>query len=61
MFAGLIVGTITTFVWYLTPALSDLSYELIPAFLAGLTVTWLVSLATRKPEGVTQMFDAMEG
>ncbi|NIP79509.1 MAG: sodium/proline symporter, partial [Gemmatimonadetes bacterium] len=28
--AGLVVGTVTTIVWYLTPALKDRLYELIP-------------------------------
>ncbi|MFW5947597.1 MAG: sodium/proline symporter [Gemmatimonadota bacterium] len=57
--AGLVTGTLTTFVWYLTPALKDRLYELIPAFAAGLVATVLVSLLTRPPEGVDRMFRTM--
>ncbi len=42
--AGLITGTITVFVWKSVPALSELMYELIPAFFLSLLVTVLVSL-----------------
>jgi len=58
---GLLTGTVVTFVWKLVPALDAALYELIPAFLAALVVTWLVSLVTRPPYGVDTMFDAMEG
>jgi sodium/proline symporter len=57
--AGLITGTAITFVWELTPFLSSRLYELIPAFLGGLVATVLVSLMTRQPEGVEEMFGAM--
>lgn len=58
---GLLTGTAVTSVWKLIPVLDAALYELIPAFLAALLVTWLVSLVTSKPAGVTEMFDAMEG
>ena len=35
VFAGLITGTVVTFVWSLTPRLDALMYELIPAFTPG--------------------------
>ncbi len=59
VFAGLTVGTLTTFIWYLTPALKGALYELIPAFAAGLVATVVVSLLTRPPAGTDAMFDAM--
>ncbi len=46
--AGLLSGTITVFVWKLTPALHDLIYELIPAFLISTLLTILVSLLDKK-------------
>lgn len=58
--AGLATGTLTTLVWYYTPALKDRLYELIPAFLLGLAATWLVSRLTRPPEDTDEMFEAME-
>lgn len=58
--AGLLTGTTVTFVWKLVPVLDAALYELIPAFLAALLATWLVSLATRRPTGVDEMFAAME-
>lgn len=61
MFAGLIVGTLTTFVWYNVPALKERLYELIPAFILGLLATWAVSRLTRPPAGVQGMFATMDG
>ena len=58
--AGLIVGTVTTIVWYYTPALKSRLYELIPAFFLSLLATWVVSLLTRPPADVDEMFEAME-
>lgn len=58
--AGFLTGTAVTFVWKLTPALSSLLYELIPAFAASLVVTVVVSLATRPPEDAEAMMRAME-
>jgi sodium/proline symporter len=59
--AGLIAGTVTTFVWYFTPALKGLLYELIPAFVVGLAATVAVSLMTRPPAGVDRMMRTMRG
>ena len=61
VFAGLAAGTLTTVVWYLTPALKGALYELIPAFAAGLLATILVSLATIPPAGTEEMFRVMRG
>ncbi|KPK79892.1 MAG: proline permease [Gemmatimonas sp. SM23_52] len=57
--AGLITGTAITFIWELTPALSSIIYELIPAFAGGLLATVIVSRLTRAPEEVDHMFDSM--
>ncbi|MCB2210758.1 sodium/proline symporter [bacterium] len=48
--AGVIAGTVTTIIWYYTPALKGALYELVPAFLIGALVTWAVSLATSQPD-----------
>lgn len=60
IFAGLAVGTLTTVVWYFTPALKAMLYELIPGFCLGLVATVGVSLMTRAPESAAAMFRAME-
>jgi len=60
VFAGIAVGTITTIVWYLTPALKSRLYELIPAFALGALATVVVSLVTRPPDGVDDLFRDME-
>ncbi len=59
--AGLITGTLITVIWYYTPALKSLIYELVPAFLSGFLVTFLVSRVTRPPEETDQMFRVMSG
>jgi sodium/proline symporter len=59
IFAGLVAGTLTTFIWYFTPALKGALYELIPAFVAGLTATVVVSLMTRPPDGADAMLRLM--
>ncbi len=59
IFAGLATGTVTTIVWYLTPALKNFVYELIPAFVLSLLATVLVSRWTRPPEDVDGLFRAM--
>jgi sodium/proline symporter len=61
VFAGLIAGTATTFVWYFTPALKAVAYELIPAFGVGLAATVIVSLVTRPPADAAAMMRIMEG
>jgi len=57
--AGMIAGTTLTVAWYFTPVLSDLMYELIPGFIAGFLVTWLVSLWTSPAPDTKQAFDDM--
>jgi SSS family transporter len=61
VFAGLLVGTVTTFAWYFTPALKGMLYELIPAFVAGLLATVIVSLLTRPPADADAMVRVMRG
>ena len=58
--AGVVVGTLTTFVWYFTPALKDRLYELIPAFLAGLVATAAVSMLTRPPADADETMRIMK-
>jgi Na+/proline symporter len=75
VFAGLITGTLVTFVWELKPGregflawlyepippyILDL-YELIPAFLLAFLATVVVSMMTRPPEDAQVLFEAMEG
>lgn len=42
--AGLISGTVTTFVWGLTPALKAIVHEVVPVFFTTLAVTALISV-----------------
>lgn len=58
--AGLLTGTIVTIVWYYIPILKNNLYELIPAFIMALLVTWVVSLYTNKPENIDEAFLEME-
>jgi len=44
--AGVIAGTLITIVWFYTPALKAMLYELVPAFIIGGVVTVVVSLVT---------------
>jgi Na+/proline symporter len=57
--AGMVAGTGVTIGWYFTPLLSDLMYELVPGFIAGLAVTWLVSLYTEPAPDTEQAFGDM--
>ncbi|NBC27326.1 MAG: sodium/solute symporter [Bacteroidetes bacterium] len=57
--AGMIAGTSVTIAWYFTPYLSDLMYELIPGFIAGLLATWLVSLWTSPAPDTKRAFEDM--
>jgi SSS family solute:Na+ symporter len=59
VFAGVIAGTAVTIVWKSVPALKGALYELVPAFVAALLVTVLVSILTRPPPGVDRMFEEM--
>jgi len=58
--AGLLTGTVVTFVWQYTPALEPLMYELVPAFAAALVATVAVSLLTRPPEGTDALMGSMQ-
>lgn len=57
--AGMIAGTFVTIGWYFTPVLSDQMYELVPGFIAGLTITWLVSLYTSPAPDTERAFKDM--
>jgi Na+/proline symporter len=46
--AGILTGAGVTVVWYYTPALKALVYELVPAFFFALGVTALVSRLGRR-------------
>lgn len=61
VFAGLITGTLVTIIWYYTPGLSELMYELIPGFVSAFFATWIVSLFTRKAEETEDAFEDMKG
>ena len=58
--AGIATGAATVAVWRTFKENLWGLYELVPAFALALLATWLVSLATRPPEGVEGMFDDME-
>jgi Na+/proline symporter len=60
VFAGLITGTVVTFVWSLTPQLDALMYELIPAFFLALAATVLVSWSTRPPPDADELLASMK-
>ncbi len=57
--AGIVVGTVTTVVWYFVPALKSRMYELVPAFLLAFLATVVVSLATRQPPEADELMRAM--
>lgn len=59
IFAGLLTGTGVTILWYFTPGLKDLIYELVPGFFASLLATWLVSLCTSPAPDTKRAFDDM--
>ena len=59
VFAGLITGTVVTFVWSMTPQLDALLYELIPAFSLALAATVAVSWVTRPPPEAAELMMAM--
>ena len=48
VWAGMVVGMITSIVWYNVSALHNLLYELLPAFFLALITVWVVSLSTSK-------------
>ncbi|MFO7848108.1 MAG: sodium/proline symporter [Balneolaceae bacterium] len=57
--AGLLSGTSVTITWYFMPVLSELMYELVPGFFAGLLATWLVSLWSSPAPDTKQAFKDM--
>ncbi|TVQ42694.1 MAG: sodium/proline symporter [Saprospirales bacterium] len=59
--AAMISGTIVTIVWRLTPALREITYELIPGFAIALVLGIVVSLLTKRPEGNEEDFAIMKG
>ncbi len=59
IFAGLFTGTTVTILWYLTPVLKEMMYELIPGFMASLIATWLVSLYTTPAPDTKRSFEDM--
>jgi Na+/proline symporter len=59
VFAGLMSGTVTTIIWYLTPALKSRLYELIPAFTVSLVCTVAVSLLTQPPADTDALMASM--
>ncbi len=48
VFAGILSGAITVFIWKSLPELNGLMYELIPALLISLLITYFVSIGTYK-------------
>ncbi len=48
---GMLAGVLTAVIWRQLPALNDLLYNLVPAFIISLTVTWAVSLVSRQKGG----------
>lgn len=61
VFAGLVTGTVVTFVWNLTPALNAFLYELIPAFILAFLATVVVSRMTVPPTHSEALMAAMKG
>ena len=59
--AGVATGAVTTVVWYLTPVLNALVYELVPAFILAGLVTVVVSLRSEPPTDVERDFRVMAG
>ena len=59
VFAGLLTGTVVTFVWSLTPSLDARLYELIPAFFLALAATVVVSWMTRPPRDAADHLKVM--
>ncbi len=60
VFAGLLTGTVVTFVWNLVPVLDAFLYELIPAFVLATLATVAVSWMTEPPNDAEALFAAME-
>ncbi len=58
--AGMISGTVVTIVWNQTGFLSEMMYELIPAFLLSTIAVIFVSFLTDAPEGVREELALMK-
>ena len=56
---GMITGSGLTIVWRLTESLRDITYELIPGFIAAFVVTVVVSLLTQPPENAAEEMELM--
>jgi len=50
VFAGLLSGTLSVFIWKLIPFLNQLIYELVPAFIISTLFTVVVSLLTKNDQ-----------
>ncbi len=61
VFAGLLTGTVVTFLWNGIPTLDGLLYELLPAFPVAFLATVVVSLRTQPPPDVEATMAAMKG
>jgi sodium/proline symporter len=59
VFAGLLTGTVVTFIWNLTPALDAAMYELIPAFVLAWVAVVVVSRLGTPPSDTETMLSAM--
>jgi sodium/proline symporter len=59
--AGMLTGTMITIIWYYTPSLKNILYELVPAFLCSFFVIMIVSLRTKKPLRTSEFFSEMKG
>ncbi|MGF1670619.1 MAG: sodium/proline symporter, partial [Balneolaceae bacterium] len=57
--SGMVTGTLVAVGWYLTPVLKNAMYELIPAFIMSLFVTWAVSLFTAPADETEKAFEDM--
>lgn len=57
--AGVLSGAVTVIVWNQVTFFKSMMYELVPAFIISLLVTIVVSLFTKKPDGVEEMFGTM--
>lgn len=58
--AGMVTGATVVIVWNRVSMLSGSLYELVPAFIAGLLVTIVVSLYTKPPQRLKESWDAMK-
>ena len=59
--AGMVVGSVTVFVWGSVPALADTIYEIVPGVILASAAMVAISLATKPKPGVTEEFDRAVG